>query len=218
MELRFAGRTLAGLADVGSVWLLYVIGRRMYGRWAGILAAAITTFAVIHIQHAHFYRPEPFTVLASLGALWAMLRFIDSGRGRDAALLGALVGLAMAPKISVAPILAPLVLTFLWVAKDRSGRDWPQLRPWDIARIVPFAALAGLAALAAYFITTPYAFLDLTNFIADIREQAGMAGRPAAFPSLGNTPTPPRSCTRFDKRRFGDLGCRWALSRGWRLR
>ena len=182
MELRFAGRTLAGLADVGSVWLLYLIGRRMYGRWTGILAAAFTTFAVIHIQHAHFYRPEPFTVLASLGALWAMLRFIDSGRARDAAMLGALVGLVMAPKVSVAPILAPLVLTFLWVAKDRAQREWAQFRPGDIARIVPVAALAGVVALVAFFITTPYAFLDFSNFIGDIREQAGMAGEAGRFP------------------------------------
>ncbi len=182
MELRFAGRTLAALADVGSVWLLYVIGRRVYGKWTGILAATFTTFAVIHIQHAHFYRPEPFTVLASLGALWAMLRFIESGRARDAALLGGLVGLAMAPKVSVAPVLAPLVFTFLWVAKDRAGRDWTQLRPWDIARIVPVAALAGMTALAAFFITTPYAFLDFANFSGDIREQAGMAGEAGRFP------------------------------------
>ena len=182
MELRFAGRTLAALADVGSVCLIYLIGRRMYGRWTGILAAGLTTFAVIHIQHAHFYRPEPFTVLASLGALWAMLRFIDSGRTRDAALLGALVGLAMAPKVSVAPILAPLVLTFLWVAKDRAQREWTQLRPGDIVRVVPVAALAGAAALATFFITTPYAFLDFTNFIGDIREQAGMAGEAGRFP------------------------------------
>ncbi len=182
MELRFAGRTLAALADVGSVWLLYLLGRRMYGPWTGILAAAFTTFAVIHIQHAHFYRPEPFTVLASLGALWAMLRFIDSGRARDAALLGALVGLAMAPKVSVAPILAPLVLTFLWVAKDRAQREWTQLRPGDIARVVPVAALAGVAALGTFFITTPYAFLDFANFIGDIREQAGMAGEAGRFP------------------------------------
>ncbi len=182
MELRFAGRTLAGLADVGSVWLLYLIGRRMYGRWTGILAAGLTTFAVIHIQHAHFYRPEPFTVLASLGALWAMLRFIDSGRARDGALLGVLVGLAMAPKVSVAPILAPLVLTFLWVAKDRAQREWAQLSPGDIARVVPVAALAGVAALATFFITTPYAFLDFANFIGDIREQAGMAGEAGRFP------------------------------------
>ena len=182
MELRFAGRTLAALADVGSIALLYFIGRRMYGKWTGILAAALTTFAVIHIQHAHFYRPEPFTVLASLGALWAMLRFIDSGRARDAALLGALVGLAMAPKVSVAPILAPLVLTFLWVAKDRAQREWAQLRPGDIARVIPVAALAGVAALATFFMTTPYAFLDFANFIGDIREQAGMAGEAGRFP------------------------------------
>ncbi len=182
MELRFVGRTLAALADVGSVWLLYLLGRRMYGPWTGILAAAFTTFAVIHIQHAHFYRPEPFTVLASLGALWAMLRFIDSGRARDAALLGALVGLAMAPKVSVAPILATLVLTFLWVAKDRAQREWTQLSPGDIARVVPVAALAGVAALATFFVTTPYAFLDFANFIDDVREQAGMAGEAGRFP------------------------------------
>ena len=125
------------MADVGSVFLLYAIGRRMFGKWTGLLAAAFATFAVIHIQHAHFYRPEPFTVLASLAALWAMHRFIDSRSYRDAALLGALVGLAMAPKVSVAPIVAPLVLTFIWVAKDRSRRDWIELRPWDLARVTP---------------------------------------------------------------------------------
>ena len=182
MELRFIGRTLASLADVGSVWLLYVIGRRMYGRWVGILAAAFTAFAVVHIQHAHFYRPEPFTVLASLGCLWAMLRFIDRRRLRDAALLGALVGLAMAPKVSVAPVLAPLALTFLWVARDRAGRGWTELRPADVARVAPMAALALLTALATFFITTPYAFIDFTSFVADIREQAGMAGEAGRFP------------------------------------
>ncbi len=191
MELRFIGRTLTALADVASVWLLYIIGRRMYGRWAGILAAAFAAFAVTHIQHAHFYRPEPFTVLASLACLWAMLRFMEGGRTRDGVLLGALVGLAMAPKVSVAPILAPLALTFLWVAKDRAGRTWSELRPWDIARIAPAAILAGLAALATFFITTPYAFLDFANFISDVREQFGMAREAGRFPftwQYANTP------------------------------
>ena len=182
MELRFIGRTLTALADVGSVFLLYVIGRRMFGQWTGLLAAAFATFAVIHIQHAHFYRPEPFTVLASLAALWAMLRFTESRGYRDAMLLGALVGLAMAPKVSVAPIVAPLILTFLWVAKDRARRDWSDLRPWDVARVVPMAAVSAVAALAVFFTTTPYAFLDFVNFLSDIREQTGMAGEAGRFP------------------------------------
>ena len=182
MDMRFVGRTLATLADVASVALIYRIGRRMYGRWTGLLAAALVTFAVIHIQHAHFYRPEPFTVLTSLAALWAMLRFIDRGRARDAALLGALVGLAMAPKISVAPILAPLALSFLWVAKDRAGGSWSQFTVPAAVRTLPLALLAGATALAAFFITTPYALLDFGAFIDDIRQQTAMARDAWVFP------------------------------------
>ena len=182
MDLRFAGRTLTALADVASVWLMYVIGRRMYGPWTGILAAAFTTFAVIHIQHAHFYRPEPFTVLASLACLWAMLRFIGSLRVHDGILLGALVGLAMAPKVSVAPVLVPLALTFLWVCKDRAGGRWQDLTVAAAIRFMPTILLAASAALVAFFITTPYALLDIVTFVADIRAQAEMARTAGHWP------------------------------------
>ena len=182
MDLRFAGRTLAALADTASVALMFAIGRRMYGRWTGLLAAALTAFAVIHIQHAHFYRPEPFTVFTSLAALWAMLRFMDTRRIRDAALLGLLVGLAMAPKVSVAPILAPLALAFLWTWKDRSGGRWADLTVWSAVRFAPTVLVAGLLALAAFFITTPYAVLDFSTFVADIRAQAEMAREAGHWP------------------------------------
>ena len=182
MDMRFAGRTLAAIADVGSVAMVYLIGRRMYGRWTGLLAAGFVTFAVIHIQHAHFYRPEPFTVLTSLAALWAMLRFVDRRRARDAALLGALVGLALAPKVSVAPILAPLLLSFLWVAKDRAGGHWSDLTVGAATRALPLAMLAGLAALLVFVVTTPYALLDVGTFVGDIQQQTAMARDAWVFP------------------------------------
>jgi len=182
MDMRFAGRTLTALADTASVALMFAIGRRMYGTWTGLLAATLTTFAVVHIQHAHFYRPEPFTVLTSLAALWAMLRFMDTRRTGDAALLGLLVGLAMAPKVSVAPILAPLALVFLWTWKDRVGGRWADLTVWSAVRFAPTVLLAGLLALAAFFITTPYAFLDFSTFIDDIRAQAEMAREAGHWP------------------------------------
>ena len=182
LDMRFAGRTLAALADTGSVAMMYLIGRRMYGRWTGLLAAALVTFAVIHIQHAHFYRPEPFTALTSLVALWAMLRFVDGRRARDAALLGALVGLAMAPKVSVAPMLAPLALSFLWVAKDRAGGGWSDLTVPAAVRMAPMLLLSGACALAVFAFTTPYALLDFGAFIGDIKQQTAMARDAWVFP------------------------------------
>ncbi len=182
LDLRFAGRTLAALADTASVALMFAVGRRMYGAGTGLLAAALTAFAVIHIQHAHFYRPEPFTVLTSLAALWGMLRFMDTRRIRDAALLGLMVGLAMAPKVSVAPILAPLALVFLWTWKDRAGGRWADLTVWSAVKFAPWVLLAGLLALAAFFITTPYAILDPGAFLADIRAQAEMAREAGHWP------------------------------------
>ncbi len=182
LDMRFAGRALSALADTGSVAMMYLIGRRMYGRWTGLLAAALVTFAVIHIQHAHFYRPEPFTVLTSLAALWAMLRFVDGRRARDAALLGALVGLAMAPKVSVAPMLAPLALSFLWVAKDRAGGGWSDLTVPAAVRMAPMLLLSGACALAVFAFTTPYALLDFGAFIGDIKQQTAMARDAWVFP------------------------------------
>ena len=67
-DLAIAGRALSTLADVGTVALVYALGRRLYGRGAGLLAAALVTFAVIHIQHSHYYRPETFTNLFTLAS------------------------------------------------------------------------------------------------------------------------------------------------------
>ncbi len=87
LEMRFVGRPLSALADIGAVYLVYLLGRRMYGRGVGLLAAALTALAVIHIQNSHFYRPETFSVLLTLASFWAMLRMLEKRRLRDSLLL-----------------------------------------------------------------------------------------------------------------------------------
>ena len=39
LDMRYVGRPLSALADVGSVFLVFVLGRRMYGVGVGLLAA-----------------------------------------------------------------------------------------------------------------------------------------------------------------------------------
>ena len=182
LDLRYAGRTLSALADVGSVLLLFVLGRRLYGVREGLLAAAFAAFAVIHIQHSHFYRPETFTVLFTLASFWAMFRMLERRRRRDSVLLGAMLGLALAPKIAIVPLLAPLAAVFIYRAFDEAGGQFWRIDGAIVRRLLGHAALTGLAALAVFIITTPYALLDFFTFAGDIASQGRMARTAGYWP------------------------------------
>ena len=49
-----AGRALSVLFDLGTIYLAFLIGRDVYGKRTGLLAAALVSLAVSHIQLAHF--------------------------------------------------------------------------------------------------------------------------------------------------------------------
>ncbi len=182
LEMRFVGRPLSALADAGTIFLIYVLGRRMFGRGAGLLAAALTALAVIHIQNSHFYRPETFSVLFTLGSFWAMLRMVERRRLRDSALLGLMIGLALAPKISILPLLLPLSLAYWYRILDSVDGRWPDINVAVVRRTLGHAAVAGAVAGAMFLLTTPYAILDAGAFFGDIGAQANMARHAGLWP------------------------------------
>lgn len=175
LDMRYAGRTLSALADVGSVFLVYLVGRRMFGQGVGLLAAALTALAVIHIQNSHFYRPETFSVFFTLGSFWAMLRMVERRRWRDSLLLGALVGLAMAPKVSVFLLAFPLALAYGYALLDSAGGRWSGITSQMVQKALYQAYAAGGTALGVFLVLTPYALLDYSTFIGDLVAQTNMA-------------------------------------------
>ena len=192
MDLRFAGRALAAMADVGSVFVVYLLGARMFNRRVGLLAAGLTALAVVHVQTSHFYRPEPFSLVFTLLSFWAMERMVRCRRWRDSLVLGLLVGLAMAPKVSVLPLVVPLGVAFFYWAWLESERRWAGFTPLILARMVVHATLAGVCAVAVFFVLTPYALLDFPAFVADLAAQANMAREAGLWPfTIQYVDTPP---------------------------
>ena len=192
-NMSYVGRTLAALADVGSVFMVFLLGRRIFSQGAGLLAAGLTALAVVHIQISHFYRPEPFLVFFLLASFWAMLRVIDRGRMRDSLLLGAFVGLTVATKVSVLPLAFPLLLAYLFrmhgVLRSSPGSSLADA----IRRVLPQALAGGAASLVVFFLVTPYALLDMANFVGDqvwqarnVARTAGMV--PFTLQYVGETP------------------------------
>ena len=182
LEMRYVGRTLSALADVGTVLMVFVIGRRLYGRNVGLLAAGLTGLAVIHVQHSHFYRPETFTVLLTLASIWATLRMVEKRRLRDSVLLGLMLGLALSPKVNVLPLLAPLALGYAYRVLDEAEGRWSGITPEMVQKITGHALLAGVIALGVFFVTTPYAFIDIGAFLGDVMAQTRMARNAGLWP------------------------------------
>lgn len=59
-EVAILGRVLSALADIGSIFLLYLIAARIYGRKVALLAAAFASVAVMEIQQSHFFTVDNF--------------------------------------------------------------------------------------------------------------------------------------------------------------
>ena len=186
LDMRYAGRVLSALADLGTVIMVYVLGRRIYGRlygpWVGLLGAALVAFAVIHIQNSHFFRPETFSAFWALAVFWAILQVMERRRLRDSLLLGLFTGLAFAPKVSIAPIVLPLALSYWFRLLDLGNGRIIGVPRRVLEQTFLHALAAAAVAVAVFFLVTPYGLLYLSNFLAEQAAQTNMANNAGLWP------------------------------------
>lgn len=181
-----AGRLTIALLDTLTILLLYLLGRRLYGRGGGLLAAALYAFAAQAIQLSHFFAMDPagttFTVLAVLGAVI----MVQERRWRGVWIAGIGAGLAISSKFSALPILAaPVVAAVCILWQEWRGREGDARGPDGRAQLVAVLGLFWALILAAVFftVTSPYAVLDWRNFLqATLVEQGRMVRGVADFP------------------------------------
>jgi hypothetical protein len=149
------GRTLAALFDVGTVVMIYFLGRWLYGFAAGLLSAAFLTLNVMHIQLSHFFAADPFLtffVVAAVAFMVISLKRSQSKRRRLVFLLIAsiLVGMAVGSKFSAVLLLLPLSFSVLF-KDDRSRKE----------RLFLLLAVFVIAFIS-FSVTNPFAMLDWT--------------------------------------------------------
>ena len=160
--LSYLGRTLSALADVGTTLMVFFLASRLYGRRVGLLAALFAALAVIHIQLSHFYTVDTYLTFFIVASVYFMARLMQDGRPRDSALAGVFIGLALASKISVAPLFLAFVLAHAIYAFSGPGERLALAKPSRpaLAKVVRSLLLGGAASMLIFFIATPYAFLD----------------------------------------------------------
>ncbi|MGD8621294.1 MAG: DUF2298 domain-containing protein [Anaerolineales bacterium] len=177
-QIHLVGRAVSASFDLISIVIVYSIGKRLYNRGVGLLAAAFTAFSVLLIQHAHFFVVDPVANTFILAGFYFAVRVMDDNRLQDYVFFGVSLGLAVASKISAAPLAGTVALAaaihFIRVEDD--------VREEVLKKIVGYLLLAALFSLITFRIFQPYAFEGPSFFniklnpdwlanMAEIREQ-----------------------------------------------
>lgn len=160
----FLGRHLSAFADLGTVFLTYLIGRTLYGRRTGLLALTLAASTAFMIQQAHFFTVDSAATFFVTLTAWLATRAATAKAGDlpwpDLLLGGLSTGLAAACKIS-AVLASGLVVMggMVWFLRTVRGTSSPGRR-WLYTLIQGGVALVLAATLAflAFRVGQPYAF------------------------------------------------------------
>ena len=156
-EYLFAGRVVSALFGVGVVVLVFMLGRRLSGKRAGIIAALFSALLPDLVIHSHFATPDITLVFMTTLSLYLLLRTYDHWHEQSYwayAGAGFVCGLATTTKYNGVLLALPLILVPLM--RVRSLDEFLRLRT--------FSGVAGMGA--GFLLGTPYALLDIPDFLS----------------------------------------------------
>jgi len=210
--LPILGRIVSALFDVGTIFLIFKIGKKIWGERVGLWTAFLYATCVFPIQLAHFYAVDTILNFFVWLALWQLLLFYEKAGVGSAIKVGISFGLALSTKVSAAVLLAGLgaalfadlgLLAFkFW--REQKKKWW--LKIWLVLkrgkekeiwfaigkRIFGWGGVIVIVALLSFAVFEPYALLDFTEFKKQILAQQQMTKDAYVFPYtlqyVGTTP------------------------------
>jgi 4-amino-4-deoxy-L-arabinose transferase-like glycosyltransferase len=160
-------RMTVALLGAGAVWMLYLLGVRLFDRRVGLLAAALEAVAFLPVFYGHFALNDAATLLPLTLSLFGSAGVMKYGRKRDYALAGIGLGLACASKYTAGIAILPLA-----AAAAAHYLDSPPLAG---RRVLVGLSIAGVCALGAFLLANPYALLDFQRFRSELIHQSSLS-------------------------------------------
>jgi YYY domain-containing protein len=184
------GRFLSAVFDTLTVLMIFLIGRRAFGKRIGLISAAIAAATPMAIQLAHFYTTDSWLTFFVAVTLYGAIRASESGAVRWFAFTGAAFGLAMASKGSVFTLAGIVAIAIIYDAVSRFRRQERLLR--ILIAIVERVCVSFLTWIVAFGIFEPYALARPNTYIDQIRKQSdiirGIFDVPFTRQYVGTTP------------------------------
>ncbi len=161
------GRAISVAMGTSTVLLVYFIGKRVSGRVAGLLAAALLATTVVHIAESHSFRVD-LTMIFFVTLAWLFaFQIAEHGRWTDYMWAGAAVGAAVGSKFSAAFIFGVIAVAHLMT--PRHPQAWTDIRGWLAWTLRGLSPI--LSSVVVFAIVNPMAFIYYDRFRQDVQEQ-----------------------------------------------
>ncbi|MHB1455711.1 MAG: ArnT family glycosyltransferase [Armatimonadota bacterium] len=177
-NLYLTGRITAVLMGIATVYFVYLLGRKAYGRRVGMLATLLMAILPIHVMHSKFMAVDvPSTMLATVALIFA-IRLAEGCHLRDYVFAGIFAGLAAGTKYNAGLVLIAPFVMHLYASKTN-----PVFRLFDL-KLLGMAA----SAIIGFIIGTPGVFINQPQFINDFMYEVNHArtGHGLVFTDTGS--------------------------------
>lgn len=166
-----ACRFLQVVVGTASLWVLYLIGKRLFGPGVALTAVLLLSVTPWHLRQSGAFKPDIMMVLASVVALYAMLAARRNGSLKSFAVAGAMVGATAAAKWNGGALVIPLLATIA-LAGVR-----------DVGLVVRRTAAAAATAVGVLLLLNPWLLLvpdlyrrHLSSTVTQYQERLAAAG------------------------------------------
>lgn len=163
-QIVLVGRVISGVFDMLALWMIYLLGKKLYNKKTGVLAAGLYAATVFPIQMSHFFTVDSFCTVFVILAIYMALNALQITNPKFKldwqklvyfALFGLVVGMAGACKVNALPVFAMIVVAafvhFMTVRKQ-SGFGT------QVLILLAGLALAAISMAFGFRIFQPYAF------------------------------------------------------------
>lgn len=128
------GRMISILSSMLSFVFIYLLGKKVYGKWVGLTAGFLFLFIPYNIYFSRVILPEPMAVMFVTGSLYFFVDFIEGGKAWKLYFSGILLALAA----SLKPFVYFYGLPMLYLAVKK----WGWVGAFSNKKILVFANLA----------------------------------------------------------------------------
>lgn len=153
----FWGRYVTALFSLGNVFLTYFLGKRLFNKNIGLIAAFLLTFNYKHVINSHIGLPDIYNAFFVLASIISAVNLWHKPTKLNYLLAGIVSGLSFSIKYQF--------FSFIPIIAVHIGKTYENFKVNKNLRFGFNIVLTGLVAILLFFLINPYHFINLDKTV-----------------------------------------------------